>query len=111
VEARGQDMEQEAADELLGNERHGLVSKPFLRPVVLPLKGDALFVQRNQSAVGDGDPMGIAWQICQYGLGPGEEDLNGGAGLRAAALLPQLLVSMVISTLCVLRGSLHLPWM
>jgi len=53
-------MEQEAADKLIGGESHGLVSIPFLRPVVLPLEGDALFVQCNEATVGDSDPMGIA---------------------------------------------------
>ena len=53
-------MEQEAAYELIRGERHGLLSVAFLRPVVLPLEGDALFVHRDQPAVGDGNPMGVA---------------------------------------------------
>ncbi len=65
-------MQQEAAHELIGSERHGLVSIPFLRPVVLPLEGDALFVHRDQPAVGDGNPMGIAGEISQYSVRSGK---------------------------------------
>jgi hypothetical protein len=36
MQARGQDMEQQAADELLDAERHALVPDPPLAPVVLP---------------------------------------------------------------------------
>ena len=65
-------MQQKAAHELIGGECHGLVSVPFLRPVVLPLEGDALFVHRDQPAVGDSNPMGIAGQIGQYSVRSGK---------------------------------------
>ena len=65
-------MQQEATDELIGSERHGLVSVAFLRPVVLPLKSDALFVHRDQPAVGDRNPMGIAGEISQYRVWSGK---------------------------------------
>ena len=38
VEAVGQDVDQEAADELVGGERHHLVAVAAFEPVVLPLK-------------------------------------------------------------------------
>ena len=62
-------MEQEAADELIGIERHGLVTVMFLCPVVLPLEGDALFVHRDQPAVGDNNPMSTRQlnRICHLG--------------------------------------------
>ena len=53
-----------------------LYRAPFLGPVVLPLEGDAVFVQCEESAVGDGDPMGIAGEIGQHGLGSGEGALG-----------------------------------
>ena len=65
-------MQQEAADELIGSERHGLVSIPFLRPVVLPLEGDALLTHRDQPAIGDSHPMGIAGEISQYSVRSGK---------------------------------------
>ena len=41
VEAVGQDVDQEAADELVGGERHKLVASVALGPVILPFEGDA----------------------------------------------------------------------
>ena len=69
-------MEQEATDELIGRERHGLVSNPFFGAVVLPLEGNALFVQIDQPAVGDCNPVGVAGEISQYGLGSGKGALG-----------------------------------
>src|SRR5258708_815604 len=72
VEALRQHMHQEAADELVGIERHHAVSLGTFDAVILPLEGDAAVVERDQAAVGDGDPMGIAGEIAQYFLGPPE---------------------------------------
>jgi hypothetical protein len=44
VEASGQHMQQEAAHELAGLERHGLVAGVALGTVVLPAKGHAALV-------------------------------------------------------------------
>jgi hypothetical protein len=52
VEARWQDMHQEAADELVGVERHQLVvSLGAFEAVILPLEGDVLVVERRSSVV------------------------------------------------------------
>ena len=51
VESAGQHMDEEPADELVGRERHDLVSIAALDPVVLPFEGDAVVVERDQSAV------------------------------------------------------------
>src|SRR5215471_5458425 len=45
----GQDMDQEAADELVGVERHKLIASVALGPVILPFESDAL------AGEGDGD--------------------------------------------------------
>jgi len=37
-------MQQEAADKLVGGERHDLVPEPPFGSIVLPLEGDAPFV-------------------------------------------------------------------
>ena len=72
VEARRQDMEQEAADELVGLERHRFPTIAVLGSVVLVSEGNAAFIERDESSVGDGDAMGIAGEIGQDGLRPCE---------------------------------------
>src|SRR6516225_4305898 len=75
VEATRQDMDEEAANELAGREHDRFVSiRPF-DPIVLPPEGDAILIERDQSAVGDGDPVGIAGEICQHRLRPAERAL------------------------------------
>ena len=55
VEAARQDVQEKAADELGGVERHGLEPVAAFDPVVLPFEGDALVVERDEPGVGDGD--------------------------------------------------------
>ena len=55
-----QDMDEEAANELVCCERHHLVAIGAFDPIVLVLEADSVFVKRDQSAVGDSDAMGIA---------------------------------------------------
>ena len=49
----------------MGGERHHLIAFAPFEPVVLPLEGDALVIEREQAAVGDGDPVGVAREISQ----------------------------------------------
>src|SRR4029077_14586840 len=63
VQAFGQHVNEEAADELVGGERHTLISIAALDAVILPLEGDALLVEGNQAAVGDGNAVGVTRQI------------------------------------------------
>src|SRR5215813_160935 len=51
MEALGQDVDEEAADELVDVERHGGVTARSLDPVVLDLEGDPAPVERDQAAV------------------------------------------------------------
>src|SRR5574342_444058 len=51
VEALGQDVEEEAADELVRAQRHGGVAARPLDPVVLDLEGDARRIGGDQAAV------------------------------------------------------------
>jgi len=85
VEARRQHVEEEAADELGGGEGHRLVAGATIGAVILPAEGDAFVVARNQPAVRDGDPVGIAGQVGEDGLRPGERALAVDEPLR----LPQ----------------------
>src|SRR5215467_9075870 len=68
VQALWQHVNEEAADELVCGEHHALVSIAALDAIVLPLEGDALLVEGNQAAVGDGNTMGVARQIGQHCL-------------------------------------------
>ena len=54
-------MQQEAADELVGGERHSF--GPLLVFIVLPAETDFTMLQGYQALVGDGDPVGIAAQV------------------------------------------------
>ena len=70
VEAARQDVQEKAADELGGVERHGPEPVAAFDPVVLPFEGDALVVERDEPGVGDGDAVGVAGEIGENGLGP-----------------------------------------
>ena len=75
VQAFGQHVDEETADELVGLERHALVSIAALDAVVLPLEGNALLVEGDQAAVGDGNAVGVTRQIGQHGLRSAERTL------------------------------------
>src|SRR5258708_40248618 len=68
MKALRQDMDQEAADELVGIERHHLVSLGTFDAVILPLEGDALAAERDPPAVGDGDTVGVTGHAAQPAL-------------------------------------------
>ena len=72
----GQDVHQEAPDELVGRQRHRLVAARPFDPVILPLEGDAVVVGRDQPAIGDGDAVGVARQVGEHGLRPAERLLG-----------------------------------
>src|SRR3954466_2857834 len=76
VEAVGQDVQQEAADELVRRERHGLDPRAALRAVpgavVLPAERDTAIVEGDEAAVRDRDPMRVARQVGEHGLRSGE---------------------------------------
>ncbi len=80
VEALGQDVDEEASDELLRGQRHDLlpVASPIgiWGPVVLPLEGHAAVVEGDETAVGDGDAVGVARQVGEDRLGPTERRLG-----------------------------------
>ena len=75
MEALRQDVDEEAADELTGCQGHDLVSRAAVGAIVLVLEGDAVLVERNQPAVGDGDAVGIARQIGEHRLWSAERGL------------------------------------
>jgi hypothetical protein len=76
VEPAGQHMDQEAADELVDVERHQLVASRALGAVIRPFEGDALAVEGDEPAVGDGDPVGLAGQVGEHSIGSGKRPLG-----------------------------------
>src|ERR1700731_2055528 len=72
VKTSWQDMDEEAADELVGREPHDLLPRVAIDAVILVLERDAGAAASKQAAVGDGDAVGIARQIGQHGLGAAE---------------------------------------
>jgi hypothetical protein len=63
MEPARQDVDQEAADELVGSQCHDLLALATLGAIVLPLEGDAVAIERDQAGVGDRDAMSVARQI------------------------------------------------
>jgi hypothetical protein len=76
VEAIGQDVQQKSTHEFASVQRHGLVSSAALGPIVLPAERHGVVAQSQQPAVGDRHPMGIARQVGQHRLRPGEWSLG-----------------------------------
>ena len=76
VEPVGQYVDQEAADELVGVERHELVAGVALGPVILPFESHALAVEGNEPAVGNSDPVSVAGQVGEDSLGSAKRPLG-----------------------------------
>src|SRR4051794_11636451 len=74
VESIRQHMDQEAADEFIGRERHRLLTVGI--SIVFPVKADLAVVDGHQAVVGDGDAMGIAADIIENLSWPGEWPLG-----------------------------------
>ena len=85
VDALGQHVEQEAADELACFQCHGAIALPPIATIILVSEGHAGLVERDQAAVGDGDAVCVARQVGEHGLRPGE----GRLGVDERALLAE----------------------
>ena len=85
VEALGQHMHEEAANELAGLERHGLVPLGARDPVIFVFEGDTRRIGRDQAAVGNSDTVGVAGEVGQDLLRTGE----GALGVDEPVRLPQ----------------------
>src|SRR5690606_39374123 len=84
VEALRQHVEQEAADELVGADRHHLLPVGPAAAIILVAESDAAPVEGDQPAVRDRYPVRIARQVGEHGFGPGE----GWLGIHDRTLLP-----------------------
>ena len=76
VEPGRQNVEQEAADELVGRECHDPLASGAIVAIILAAEGDAGFVETYQPLVRDGDAVGIAGEICEHCFGAGEGRLG-----------------------------------
>ena len=84
AEAARQHVQEKAANELGGVERHGLEPVAAFDPIVLPVEGDALVVERDEPGVRDRDAVVVAGEIGEDGLRPAERPLGVDHSLGAA---------------------------
>ena len=66
-QAAGQDLQQEAAQELMSGDGHDLVLAAV--SVIPPAEGDAIIFEGHEAMVGDGHAMGVARQVVENLLG------------------------------------------
>ena len=69
-EALGQNVDQEAAQELICGDRHDFLLAAV--SIIFPAKRDSIILERHQSMVGDGDAVRIASEIVQNMIGTAE---------------------------------------
>ena len=69
VEAGREDMDEEAADELVGVQGHGFVLVLLFLTIVFPFKRDAPFIVGDQAVIGDGDAVCVSGEVGQHGFG------------------------------------------
>ena len=72
--AARQDVKQEAAQELLGTERHP--SLLISVGIILPAESNLVMLERHEAMVGDGYAMGIAGEIAEHMVGTTEGRLG-----------------------------------
>src|ERR671924_1445922 len=74
LEAMRQDMEEKPSEKFDGLQRHGALPLPPL--VVFPPKRHLAVATRQQPPIGDGDPMGVASEVAEHLLWPGQRRLG-----------------------------------
>src|SRR5262249_43054152 len=72
----GQDMGQEAAEELVCVERHKLIASVALGPVILPFESDALAGEGDEPAVGNSSAVCVAGKVGEDGVGSAKRSLG-----------------------------------
>jgi hypothetical protein len=72
MEAIRKHMQEKAAQELAGVQRHNLASPVTVLAIVLPPKSNLVIIDLDKTAVGDRNPMRIAGQVSEHLAWPGE---------------------------------------
>jgi len=73
--AAGQDMEQEAAQELFRTERHH--SLLITVGIILPAESNLIMLESHEAVVGDGHAMGVAGEIAEHMMRTAEGRVTG----------------------------------
>jgi hypothetical protein len=81
--AAGQDVEQEAAQELLRTKRHDSLLTSM--GIIFPAESNLVMVESHEAVVGDGHSMGVAGEIAEHMMGTAE----GGLGVDDPVLTEQ----------------------
>ena len=76
VETVGQDVDEEAADELVAIKRHKLVASDALGAVILPFERHALAIEGDEPTVGNGNPVSVAGQVGEHSVGSAKRALG-----------------------------------
>ena len=69
-------MDQKAANELVGIERHELVTSAAFGPVILLFESYVFAVEGDEPTVGNGDPVSVAGQVGEHRVGPAKRPLG-----------------------------------
>ena len=72
MEAIGQDVDQEPADEVRRGQPHDLLPAAGFDAVIFPTEGHGMGIGTDQACVRNGDAVRVAAQIGQHSLGPSE---------------------------------------
>ena len=72
AEPIGQDVHQEASDELLPRQAHNFLAIAVLDAVIPPANRPHVGVGANKALVGDRHSMGVAAEIAEHGFWPVE---------------------------------------
>jgi len=84
MKTSGQNVDQEAADELVGGQAHCLLAITVLDPVIFPTERNGLSIGANQAAVGDRNAVRISAEIGEDGFWTTERRLGINHPLRFA---------------------------
>ncbi len=72
VEPAWEHMDEEPAQELVRIKPHDLHTVSTFDPAVFPAEHHGSGISADRAAVGDGNPMRVAAEVCQYGFGSAE---------------------------------------
>jgi hypothetical protein len=111
-QAFGQNLDEKAAQELLGGNGHDLVLAAV--SIVSPAEGDAMVLESHEAMVGDGDAMGIAGQVVENMFSTAEGWLGVDDPVLSAEL-PEEMVEAAVTSATGARADaqskpLHFRW-